>query len=115
MKEKLKPIVRTEYQLVYLHHIIGPFLQRLNVEHPNDVMEITKIYYELLEKVDKNNGSQTLQYMDPICDLLYHMKYMFVGDVMKTDLEIIIRRLRPALQMRLRFITRLNMEEIEKA
>jgi mediator of RNA polymerase II transcription subunit 23 len=81
----------------------------------SDVLEITKIYYELLEIVDKNAGTQALQYMDPICDLLYHMKYMFVGDVMKTDLEVIIRRMRPALQMRLRFITRLNKEEIEKA
>lgn len=115
MKEKLKPIIRTEYQLIYLHHIVSPFLQRLYQEHPNDVLEITKLYYELLEIVDKNNGPQPLQYMDPICDLLYHIKYMFVGDVMKNDLEVIIRRLRPVLQMRLRFITRLNMEEIEKA
>lgn len=111
----MKPNVRSEYQLIYLHHIISPFLQRLYQEHPNDVLEITKLYYELLETVDKNRESKPLRYMDPICDLLYHMKYMFVGDVMKTDLEVIIRRLRPALQMRLRFITRLNVEDIEKA
>lgn len=50
--------------------------------------------------------------MDPICDLLYHIKYMFVGDVMKNEVEGIIRRLRPALQMRLRFIAHLSIEEI---
>lgn len=101
----MKPHIRTEYQLIYLHHIVSPFLQRLDMEHKKDVLEITKIFYELLEQVDKHSGSKPLKYMDPICDLLYHSKYMFVGDV--TDLEVIIRRLRPALQMRLRFITKL--------
>lgn len=42
----------------------------------------------------------------------YHIKYMFVGDMMKNEVETIIRRLRPALQMRLRFIAHLNIEEI---
>lgn len=37
---------------------------------------------------------------------------MFVGDLLKVETETIIRRLRPALQMRLRFITHLNVEEI---
>lgn len=37
---------------------------------------------------------------------------MFVGDMMKNEVECIIRRLRPALQMRLRFIAHLNIEEI---
>jgi mediator of RNA polymerase II transcription subunit 23 len=112
VKEKLKPLIKTEYQLIYLCHIMGPFLHRLNVERPRAVSEITAILYELLEQVDKNHGSAPLKYMDPICDLLYHLKYMFVGDIMKNELETIIRRLRPALQMRLRFITRLNVEEI---
>lgn len=42
----------------------------------------------------------------------YHIKYMFVGDMMKNEVETIIRRLRPALQMRLRFIAHINIEEI---
>lgn len=37
---------------------------------------------------------------------------MFVGDMLKSEAETIVRRLRPALQMRLRFITHLNVEEI---
>ena len=51
--------------------------------------------------------------MDPICDVLYHIKYMFTGDSIKTDVEGIIRGLRPALQRRLRFITHLNLDSIE--
>ncbi|XP_053676099.1 mediator of RNA polymerase II transcription subunit 23 [Anopheles nili] len=112
IKEKLKPLIHTEYQLLYLCHVVGPFLNRLSLERARAVSDITLMLYELLEQVDKGQPTQALRYMDPICDLLYHIKYMFVGDTMKTELEAIIRRLRPALQMRLRFITRLNVEEI---
>ncbi|KAG5667969.1 hypothetical protein PVAND_015928 [Polypedilum vanderplanki] len=111
VREKLVPHVKTECQLLYLHHIVSPFLQRLDAK---DVIEITKIYYELLELVDKNKGEDgILEFMDPICDMLYHIKYMFVGDSMKADLEPIIRRLSNPLKSRLRFITRLGVEEIK--
>jgi hypothetical protein len=53
-----------------------------------------------------------LSYIIPWLLLSYHIKYMFVGDLMKNEVECIIRRLRPALQMRLRFIAHLNIEEI---
>nr|XP_029709787.1 mediator of RNA polymerase II transcription subunit 23 [Aedes albopictus] len=112
IKENFKPIIKTEYQLINLCHLVGPFLNRLSTERPRAVSDITLILYELLEQVDKAQPSTALKYMDPICDLLYHIKYMFIGDMMKSDLEAIIRRLRPALQMRLRFITRLNVDEI---
>lgn len=42
----------------------------------------------------------------------YHIKYMFVGDMLKNETETVIRKLRPELQMRLRFITHLNVGEI---
>lgn len=68
IKEKLIPHIKTEYQLIYLHHILGPFLQRLD---PKDVIEITKIYYELLELVDKNKmHDEPMKFMDPICDMV---------------------------------------------
>ncbi|GAB0092218.1 Mediator of RNA polymerase II transcription subunit 23 [Sergentomyia squamirostris] len=112
VRDKLKPIVTTEHQLIYMCHLVGPFLQRLDYERPRQVAEITAILYELVEKVDKSQPNAPLLYMDSICDLLYHIKYMFVGDKMKIELEAIIRRLRPNLQKRLRFITRMNVEEI---
>lgn len=110
VKEKAKPVVKTEEQFLYLCHLVGPFLQRLNTERPRCMLGLTVELYELLEQVDKSTPH--LQYMDPICDLLYHIKYMFVGDLMKSEVESIIRRLRAALQMRLRFIAHLNIEEI---
>ncbi|XP_037977902.2 mediator of RNA polymerase II transcription subunit 23 [Plutella xylostella] len=113
VKDKLSPEIHTEAQLLYLCHLVGPFLQRFNSDLSRAVRDITLALYELLAQVDK---AQThLQYIDPICDLLYHIKYMFVGDTMKSEVELVIRRLRPALQMRLRFITHLNVEQINTA
>lgn len=112
VKERLMPLIRTEYQMIYICHILGPFLIRFENERQNLKTDVTQILYDVLEQVNNNIGTASLQYMDPICDLLYHIKYMFIGDSMKADLEAVIRRLRPSLQMRLRFITHLNIEEI---
>ncbi|KAK6629094.1 hypothetical protein RUM43_002911 [Polyplax serrata] len=101
VKEKAKALIKTEEQFLFLCHLVGPFLQRLNAERPRCVLELTIELYELLEQVDK-----------AVPQLKYHIKYMFVGDMMKNEVETIIRRLRPALQMRLRFIAHLNIEEI---
>lgn len=49
--------------------------------------------------------------MDPICDFLYHIKYMFTGDSVKDQVEKIICTLRPALKLRLRFITHITKME----
>ncbi|KAH0954985.1 hypothetical protein HN011_002731 [Eciton burchellii] len=110
IKEKLQPFVTSEEQLIYACHLIGPTLARFNAERPHCVVELAVCLYEMLERVD--HAQTTLKYMDPICDLLYHIKYMFVGDMMKNEVECIIRRLRPALQMRLRFIAHINIDEI---
>lgn len=68
--EKLKPHVLEEQQLIYVCHLFGPFMQRLNEERPRVEWNITTTLYEMLEKVDKNRGDKPLQYMDSICDLL---------------------------------------------
>lgn len=113
VKEKLSIEIHTEIQLLYLCHLVGPFLQRFHPDLSRAVMDITITLYELLAHIDK--AQPHLQYIDPICDLLYHIKYMFVGDTMKSEVESVIRKLRPALQMRLRFITHLNVEQINTA
>ncbi|ODN05213.1 Mediator of RNA polymerase II transcription subunit 23 [Orchesella cincta] len=114
--DKLSSIVQNEIQLLFIGHLVAPFLQRLNTERPNMVCRLTVAFYELLEKVDKSISKDAcLTYMDVFCDLLYHIKYMYTGDVVKTDVEPIIGRLRPALQLRFRFITHLNIEDISVA
>ncbi|XP_042237503.1 mediator of RNA polymerase II transcription subunit 23-like [Homarus americanus] len=111
MRDRVRPMLTTEEQLVVLCHLVGPFLQRFNSELARKVFDVTIELYEALFKVDRSVSE--LKYMDPICDVLYHIKYMFTGDSIKTDVEGIIRGLRPALQRRLRFITHLNLDSIE--
>ncbi|CAG9857627.1 unnamed protein product [Phyllotreta striolata] len=107
VRECLPACVKREEQFLYACHLVGPFLQRFNGPL---LGELTTALYELLAQVDQAQAD--MRYMDPICDLLYHIKYMFVGDSMKKELEAVVRRLRPQLQLRLRFIAHLTIEEV---
>lgn len=106
VRECLPSVVQTEEQFLYVCHLVGPFLQRFN----NAILELTTTLYEFLAQVDR--AQTQLKYMDPICDLLYHIKYIFVGDCLKKELEAVVRQLRPQLQLRLRFIAHLTVEEV---
>ncbi|CAL8313929.1 unnamed protein product [Lota lota] len=103
LSETLKPVVQTEFQLLYVYHLVGPFLQRFQQERTRCMLEIGVAFYEMLQAVDQH--SQHLHFMDPICDFLYHIKYMYTGDSVKEQVEKIIMTLRPAMKLRLRFIT----------
>ncbi|NXF20094.1 MED23 polymerase, partial [Rhodinocichla rosea] len=109
LTEALIPIVKTEFQLLYVYHLVGPFLQRFQQERTRCMIEIGVAFYEMLLNADRY--SSHLNYMDPICDFLYHMKYMFTGDSVKDQVEKIICNLRPALKLRLRFITHISKME----
>ncbi|XP_051511050.1 mediator of RNA polymerase II transcription subunit 23-like [Myxocyprinus asiaticus] len=109
LSEVLKPIVKTEFQLLYVYHLVGPFLQRFQQERTRCMLEIGVAFYEMLQAVDQH--SKHLAYMDPICDFLYHIKYMFTGDSVKDQVERIICSLSPAIRLRLRFITHISKME----
>ncbi|XP_074597338.1 mediator complex subunit 23 [Brevipalpus obovatus] len=108
LRDRVRPIIKTEEQLLFIMHIVGPFFHRLGAERTRAVMNVTQELYSLLETVDKH--CETLRYMDPICDLFYHLKYRIIGDQIKNEIEGKIRNLRSELQKRLRFITHLNIE-----
>ncbi|KAH9498459.1 Mediator of RNA polymerase II transcription subunit 23 [Bulinus truncatus] len=109
VKEKLKPIIKHENQFIFLCHLIGPFLQRFHMERTRCLLELTVELYDILLNVDTK--SEHLYNMDAICDYLYHIKYMFVGDGVRNEVEKVICKLRPALKLRLRFISHLNIDE----
>ncbi|KAK7495937.1 hypothetical protein BaRGS_00012927 [Batillaria attramentaria] len=111
VREKLRPLIRTEEQYLFLCHLLGPFLQRFHMERTRCLMELTVELYEILVKVDKH--CEHMQYIDPISDFLYHIKYMFVGDGVKNEVEKLICNLRPPLKLRLRFISHINMDETQ--
>uniref|UniRef100_T1I0L3 Mediator of RNA polymerase II transcription subunit 23 n=1 Tax=Rhodnius prolixus TaxID=13249 RepID=T1I0L3_RHOPR len=73
VKEKLSPLIKTEEQLLFLCHLIGPFLHRFNTDRPKGVYELTIELYRCLEQVDKEVTQ--MNYMDPICDLLYPLLF----------------------------------------
>ena len=83
---------------------VGPFLQRLHSErYMRPLFDMAVHFYKMLAKVDKEVTH--LRHMDAICDILYHVKYQFTGDSIKVDAERFVKELRPALQLRLRFIS----------
>lgn len=49
------------------------------------VLKIGVAFYEMLQAVDQH--CQHLSYMDPICDFLYHIKYMYTGDSVKEQVR----------------------------
>uniref|UniRef100_A0A8C5NER4 Mediator of RNA polymerase II transcription subunit 23 n=1 Tax=Gouania willdenowi TaxID=441366 RepID=A0A8C5NER4_GOUWI len=109
LSETLKPIVKTEFQLLYVYHLVGPFLQRFQQERTRCMLEIAVAFYEMLHMVDQH--CKHLNYMDPICDFLYHIKYMYTGDSVKDQVEKIIMSLRQAMKLRLRFITHSSLTD----
>lgn len=112
LKDRIKPKIQTEEQFIFVCHLVGPFLQRFFVERTRIVMDVTIELYEMLGIIDRQ--VEKFRFMDSICDLLYHIKYQFTGDSVKNEVESVIRSLRPQLQLRLRFITHLNIDEENK-
>ena len=52
-----------------------------------------------------------LTVMNAVADMLYYLKYSFIGDGIRNDVENIVRQLRPALKLRLRFIAGHSRDE----
>lgn len=42
LSETLKPVVQTEFQLLYVYHLVGPFLQRFQQERTRCMLEVEK-------------------------------------------------------------------------
>ena len=83
--DKIEPLVKNEEQLLYVFHLVCPFAQRLfsdRIMHP--LFNLTKSLFRMLAKV---NREAPLKHMDEICDVLYHIKYQFIGDSIKDDIE----------------------------
>ena len=40
LSEVLKPLVKTEFQLLYVYHLVGPFLQRFQQERTRCMLEV---------------------------------------------------------------------------
>jgi len=112
VRDRLIKLVETEEQMLFIFHLVGPFLQRLHSDRFMRVLfELTVQLYEILLRVDR--CVPHMKYMDAVCDLLYHIKYQFTGDSVKADAERIVRQLKNPLQLRLRFIAQVQLKQEE--
>jgi len=114
MQTSLNPLVQTEWQLLFVCHLVGPLLQRLTNERPKALLEVVMEIYRLLQSVDQHQGG-LLQHSDVLCDFLYHIKYMHIGDQRKEEIEQVVSSLHTPLQMRLRFLVPLLAERQSSA
>lgn len=109
LSERVKPIIRTEEQFIFVCHLVAPFLDRLVSERTRIACDLNILLYQMLELVDQNVDE--FLYMEPICDLLYYIKYSFTGDSVKDDIEPFILKLREPLRRRLRFVVHLPVSK----
>ncbi|KAI6655041.1 Mediator of RNA polymerase II transcription subunit 23-like [Oopsacas minuta] len=99
----VKPIVQTENQLIFMLQLIYPLSPRLYIEKRRHFLSLVQIIYSFVKQVDSRNDN--LFYADTICDVLYHIKYVYLGNANKDEIGKIVSSLQPPLQARLRFLT----------
>lgn len=110
IKEKIKPIVQTEEQLILVCYFVGPFLQRLQSERTKCIIAIAHELYQMLDTVDKK--CTHLYHIDTICDLFYHFKYRFTGNLLQKYIDERIDTMRPELQQKLRFLSQISDDSV---
>lgn len=82
-------------------HLIGPFFARLEKERTRVLSEVVIELYNIILQI--SNQSQ-LVHTDTIADLLYHIKYKHVGEMVKQEARRIIICLPDGLRNKLRFL-----------
>jgi mediator of RNA polymerase II transcription subunit 23 len=102
LRNELLPVVQCEAQLVFVFKLFSPFIQRLSMEHPQSFTDIVGDFYRLLHAVDQKTPQ--LLHADLICDILYHVKYMYSIEVSKDEIERIVSKLHMPLRVKLRFM-----------
>uniref|UniRef100_A0A1I8BJS7 Mediator of RNA polymerase II transcription subunit 23 n=1 Tax=Meloidogyne hapla TaxID=6305 RepID=A0A1I8BJS7_MELHA len=100
--QRLSSKVQNEAQLIYFLRIVVPYLQRITEKERNRHMTEIVAIYQVLGNLTQKVGR--LQYEDTICDLLYQFKYMFVGYLLKDQIEETIRSFPESMREKLKFL-----------
>ena len=86
VRDKLVKLVETEEQMLFIFHLVGPFLQRLHSDRFMRILfELTVQLYEILLRVDR--CVPQMKYMDAVCDLLYHIKYQVLENLLQQSAQ----------------------------
>ncbi|VIO96759.1 Uncharacterized protein BM_BM3929 [Brugia malayi] len=109
VRDQLAPKLVTEAQLIFVLRLVVPILQRFYdaKERSKQIQDLAVDVYKMTVKVNERVG--LLKYEDSICDFLYHMKYMYVGDFVKNEAEQAIQRLSPSMRNKLKYISHTQM------
>ncbi|TPP57975.1 hypothetical protein FGIG_02996 [Fasciola gigantica] len=125
--ELFVPHLSNEAQLLMAFYLVAPLMGSLHSERPAKLIELTAQLYRAVAQVDailslkgKDGSANTdhnvdadpkpkqtgvpLVHVDTIADLLYHIKYMYVGNGVLDQVQPLLPKLRPNLRKRLKFI-----------
>jgi len=64
MRDKLKPVVKTEEQFLFVCHLVGPFFQRFHIERTRCMLDVSCAANYLLVYIiryDAQNGHVCLE------------------------------------------------------
>lgn len=93
--------MKTELQWLLVCHLIGPFFARLEKERTRVLSEVVIELYNIILQISQQTQ---IIHVDTIADLLYHIKYKHVGEMVRQEARRIIVCLPEALQSKLRFL-----------
>ncbi|KAF5395144.1 hypothetical protein PHET_07200 [Paragonimus heterotremus] len=127
--ELILPQLRNEAQLLMSFYLVAPLMGSLHTERPAKLIDLTAELYRAVQQVDSclasgmdpehtNDDSVDnalmdtvtaitpipMVHVDTIADLLYHIKYMYVGNGVLEQVRPLLPKLRANLRKRLKFI-----------
>ncbi|CAL8078725.1 unnamed protein product [Calicophoron daubneyi] len=119
------PLLHNEAQLLMAFYLVAPLMGSLHAERAPKLVDLTAELYRAVWQVDSAlaneeicdesiihvdadglplNTGVPLVHVDTIADLLYHIKYMYVGNGVLDKVRPLLPQLRPSLRKRLKFI-----------
>ncbi|KAA3681465.1 mediator of RNA polymerase II transcription subunit 23 [Paragonimus westermani] len=127
--ELILPQLRNEAQLLMSFYLVAPLMGSLHTERPAKLIDLTAELYRAVQQVDSclasglepehtgdgsvdnalmdtvtANAPIPMVHVDTIADLLYHIKYMYVGNGVLEQVRPLLPKLRANLRKRLKFI-----------
>uniref|UniRef100_A0A5K3ERT0 Mediator of RNA polymerase II transcription subunit 23 n=1 Tax=Mesocestoides corti TaxID=53468 RepID=A0A5K3ERT0_MESCO len=98
--------VNNEAKLLMAFSLITPPMKALNTDNSTKVVDLTVSLYKAVQQVDEALAAKNvpMYHVNTIADLLYHIKYTFVGNAVKEKVQGLLGQMRPRLQACLKFV-----------
>ncbi|KAI1723658.1 mediator complex subunit 23 domain-containing protein [Ditylenchus destructor] len=86
----------------FCQHAGNRISDKEKLRHMNEYLKVVISIYDVLGKLVEKIGP--LNYEDTVCDLLYQLKYMFVGYSLKNEVEQAIEKFPRSMREKLKFL-----------